>query len=76
MMLTVLLGRVTLRTAMTDGESKQPTDSDRGDATKPTDDDTSNPKSESTVPPKEGSEDQMAEWEEALKNDDWGHQPC
>lgn len=20
--------------------------------------------------------DQMAAWEEALKNDDWGHQPC
>lgn len=21
-------------------------------------------------------DEQMAEWEEALKNDDWGHQPC
>jgi hypothetical protein len=22
------------------------------------------------------AEDQLADWEEALKNDDWGHQPC
>jgi hypothetical protein len=60
---------------MTDGESKQPTDSDQGDPTTPSDD-TSKPKSESVVPAEEGSEDQMAQWEEALKNDDWGHQPC
>ena len=61
---------------MTDGESKQPTDSDQVDAMKPSDDETTKPKSEPVAPSVEGSEDQMAQWEEALKNDDWGHQPC
>jgi hypothetical protein len=60
---------------MTDGKSTPPTESDQSNAMKPSDD-TSKPKSESAVPSEEASEDQMAQWEEALKNDDWGHQPC
>ncbi len=32
--------------------------------------------SEASDKAKLDSEEQMAQWEEALKNDDWGHQPC
>ncbi len=48
----------------TDGEQESKAISDQ---------DAKRPKKETTTPSKE---DQMADWEEALKNDDWGHQPC
>ncbi len=34
------------------------------------------PANEESEAPKANPEEQMADWEEALKNDDWGHQPC
>ena len=61
---------------MTDGESKKATDPNRSDATESSDDETTAAKAGSVDPSGENSEDQMAQWEEALKNDDWGHQPC
>lgn len=32
--------------------------------------------SESAQPKKLSKEEQMAKFEEAMKNEDWGHQPC
>ena len=37
-------------------------------------DDVKSPEKEENLAKSE--EQQMADWEEALKNDDWGHQPC
>ena len=51
----------------TDGEQESKASSDQ-DANLP-----SEAKDKAASPSKE---DQMADWEEALKNDDWGHQPC
>lgn len=40
-------------------------------------DDLAEPGGETAAPQSEMSaEEQMAAYEEALKNDDWGHQPC
>ena len=61
---------------MSDGDANQESGPHQDDAQASSEDLKSKAASDKQQSPPSSSEDQMAQWEEALKNEDWGHQPC